>query len=53
MKSNIIHGRLRTNKGILQCRHIITVAPTRHYIDVASDHCQQVTKQNTLHDFVV
>ena len=44
VQTNIIHGR--TNKGILQCRHIKTVAPVRHYCDVASDHCQHVTKQN-------
>ena len=30
-KKKKIHGRLRTNKGILQCKHIITVAPARHY----------------------
>ena len=25
------------------------VTRTRHYCDVVRDHCQQVTKQNTLH----
>ena len=25
------------------------VACARHYCDVARNHCQQVTKQNTLH----
>ena len=50
MKIYMKHGRLRTNKGILQCRHIKTVARARHYCDVVRDHCQQGTKQNTLHE---
>ena len=29
-----MHGRLHTNKGILQCGHIITVVPARHYCDI-------------------
>ena len=36
----IKHGQLRTNKGILQCRHI----KQWHYCDIVRDHCQQVTK---------
>ena len=45
MSVYIKHGRIRTNKGIIGTMQ--TVARAKHYCDVITDYCQQVTKQNT------